>query len=191
MALKLFQMARFFNLRCTFTPCGSYIKDYIIYALKNFIAVFYETIFMFFMSCMTKMAVLALYTMCRFGLCGTEILRFLNKTDHFMFIALILVTSNRLPGLLLVNSMVMILKWFVVLHCVFPLCSLQLFCSTDFFSLWKALYSSFFCLGAIIMSSIYVYIKNFVHSFCYVLMISVVALFNNSEHKGVSLGHFI
>jgi len=37
----------------------------------------------------------------------------------------------------------------------------------------------------------YVYIKNFIPYFCYVLMISVVAVFNNSEHKGVSLGHFI
>jgi hypothetical protein len=72
--MKLFQMARFFNLRCTYTPCSSYIKDYAMFAQKNFIAVVYETIFMFFMSCMTKMAVLALCTMCRFGLCGcTEI----------------------------------------------------------------------------------------------------------------------
>lgn len=125
-SLKLFQMARFFKMRYTYTPSSSCIKDYVVCALENFITVFYKTIFMFFMSCMTKMAVLAVCSMCRFGLCGcTEIVRFLNKTDHFMFIALVLMTTKPLPWLLLlINSMVMIWKWFVVLHFIFPLCSL-------------------------------------------------------------------
>jgi len=63
-------MGRFFKLICAYTPCSSYIKGYVIFALKNFIAVFYETIFMFFMSCMTKVVVLAQCTMCRSDLCG-------------------------------------------------------------------------------------------------------------------------